>query len=213
MIRSARMRGRRLPILVVYLLVLVGSPVGEAGSLWVHLTSSHRGSATGLIAPPPASEPVSVAAVEEATLHTHGVHSHRHSEAESIAAESDSSRTSHPPRHPHAHPPADHLRDGDDHSHQHPAGREEPPAAPDAGAPSQQPEGPVHAHENGLVHSHESRTPDDATSENPLSRFYLAPPPVIALAPVASRTLRTPLREAPQETVPAVDTPPPRITV
>ena len=68
----------------------------------------------------------------------------------------------------------------------------------------------MHAHANGLVHSHESRVPDDATPETPVSRFFISPPQLIAFTSSLGGASRPAAQEVPQEIAPPVDTPPPR---
>jgi hypothetical protein len=94
------LRLARLPLLLAYLLVLLGTPVGEAGFLWMHLTTAHstpatphaeperRGGVQSGAAAALASAPGHENATPPAREHEHApTHAHRHSAAHASASE------------------------------------------------------------------------------------------------------------------------------
>lgn len=203
-LRSLRPRGlrlARLPLLLAYLLVLLGTPVGEAGFLWMHLTTAHSSPAVPDAEPEPVDSQFDVdralASTHEHERDTPPAHEPEHAAAHAHAA---------PHQHEHA----------GEHEHQHadaspPEHHERIASAPrESASRSVAPDQP-HEH-GGRVHTHQQEpAPDAALLIDALSRFYLAPTNASAPAPNAD-ALRAPrILPAPHQVAARIDTPPPRL--
>jgi hypothetical protein len=194
-----------VPILVVYLLVLIGSPVGEAGSLWVHIVIAHGGVAS-VRSPEPTllglssgqAESREGAGLEKAgiiPLHHHEGHAGR------FSGPASAERHTHDHRHHQTEggqAPVHHEHHDDDRS-----AAEAPHARTSSG-------GHIPHEHDGIVHTHEGRTPDDATPENTLSRFFLSPRFLIESPPPLAAKSRLVSSRSSDEPAALVDTPPPR---
>lgn len=188
------LRLARLPLLLAYLLVLLGTPVGEAGFLWMHLTTAHAGPAR------PSEHPVRSQLGQD----------------EPIAATGLERGHDKLPAHEHAHAAG--------HAHEHPAPHEDEHRAadvPEHHAPAAiadiQPDGRSVAldqpHEHGgRVHTHHQQpVPDAALLNGALSKHYLSPSTISAPSPGADARQARAALPAPHQVAARIDTPPPRL--
>jgi hypothetical protein len=192
----------RLPLLLAYLLVLLGTPVGEAGFLWMHLATAH--------APQPDADQIRSGGT-------------RPDEAETLPARAPEPEHDAPPAHGagHAHAHAS------EHEHQHAASRgDEQLAAHEHADPrehqriaSAETEPPARSvapdepHEHGgRVHTHRQHpVPDAELLADALSKFYLAPPVTPAASSPADARHARQVPRAPHMAAARIDTPPPRL--
>ena len=213
------MRLARLPLLLAFLLVLLGTPIGEAGFLWMHLTTAHSSPATpdaelerpaglrlredGTLAStpehePPAHEHEHAAAPkhEHEDAHEHlpaGLGEHRHADASEHAAERE-----------HAHVSSgEHANSSEHHAR----------IASTETAPATQSVAPDQPHEHGgRVHTHRQHpAPDAELLIDALSKFYLAPPPTPAPSTSADARQARLIPPTPHQVAARIDTPPPRL--
>ena len=205
----SRRRLARLPLLLAYLLVLLGTPVGAAGFRWMHLESAHSAPANR-----PGAEREVPGSLVRAAPPAH------HSTAAAALAHTDARDT--PAAHEHAHP-----HDGGPagrHDHEHAAAHAA--ASAHAGTPEphartalkhREPVGgsvaPDEPHEHGgKVHTHRQHpAPDAELPGGALSKYYLSPAttPAPTLAAAARHARHVP--PAPHEAAARIDTPPPRL--
>jgi hypothetical protein len=179
-----------LPVLLACAIGLGTSHIGYAGLLSLHLATAHHDTP-----PPPPADP----------------HPEIHAHAVVHVAPSDE---------PHEHP----SRGADVHEHPvHHAGTHEHPRDEDHhhtadrhahSAPAESPERPIaepHEH-GGLIHTHDPRSDEELVLPSaPFSEFYL---PASAASPprVARSRSRTPwIVAAPEQAVPSIESPPPRL--
>jgi hypothetical protein len=218
-LRPRDLRLARLPLLLAYLLVLLGTPIGEAGFLWMHLTTAHSSPAKAYVElersaglqlredgtlastpehEPPAHEHEHAAAPkhEHADAHEHlpaGSGEHRHADASEHAAERE-----------HAHVSSDEHANSSEH-HARIASTETEPA-PRSVAPDQ-----PHEH-GGRVHTHRQHpAPDAELLIDALSKFYLAPPTTSAPSTSADARQAGLIPPTPHQAAARIDTPPPRL--
>jgi hypothetical protein len=189
------LRLARLPLLLAYLLVLLGTPVGEAGFRWVHLTTAHSSPAI----PGVEVEWVALrfdvdrtlASTPEHEPDTPPAHEHEHAAAHT---------------HPHEHSSAD------EHEHTDPPEHDAliASARDEAESRSVAPDQP-HEH-GGRVHTHQQQpAPDAALLIDALSKFYLAPPTASAPSLTADARRASRILPAPLQVAARIDTPPPRL--
>jgi len=219
-VRSFRLprdlRLARLPLLLAYLLVLLGTPVGEAGFLWMHLSTAHstpvaelagrvglRSGEDAAVASAPGHERDTLPAHE----HEHaGAHAHRHPAPH---AHEPASEHEHAPEHEHA---SGHA--AGEHAHPHEGPHVTQPQhlriASEAEARSFAPDEP-HEH-GGRVHTHDQHpVPDAALVIDALSKFYLSPPTTSAPSASADARHASRILPAPHQVSARIDTPPPRL--
>jgi hypothetical protein len=182
------LRVARLPLLLAYLLVLLATPVGEAGFRWVHLSTAHSspaqpGAEQAHPAGPGLDELPALASTPEPTPHTPPAHEHEHAAA-------------HTHEHEHASPP--------EHDERIASARDE--AESRTIAPDQ-----PHEH-GGRVHTHQQQpAPDAELLIDALSKFYLAPPTTSAPSLSAGAHCASRLLPVPHQVAARIDTPPPRL--
>jgi hypothetical protein len=200
----------RFPLLLAYLLVLLGTPVGEAGFRWMHLATAHSAPANRPGAEPEAPGSVfraapdhpSSAEDDEAlarpdTRGAPGAHEHPH----------DGRRAA---RHEHEHTAAHEHGDAPAHPH---AGTPAHPERPATGEPVGASVAPGEPHEHGgKIHTHRQHpAPDAELTAGALSKYYLSPPATPAPAPAAAARHARHAAPALHETAARIDTPPPRL--
>jgi pyruvate/2-oxoglutarate dehydrogenase complex dihydrolipoamide acyltransferase (E2) component len=208
------LRLARLPLLLAYLLVLLGTPIGEAGFLWMHLATAHSSPVSpdaawerpiglrlredGTLASTPAREPPPAPAHEHTAAHAHKhkhstPHEHAHADAREHAAEREHAHVS---SGEHAHSSEHHARIA--------SADTEP--APQSVAPDQ-----PHEH-GGRVHTHRQHPAPDAESLlDALSKFYLAPPTMSVPSTSAGPRQARQVPLTPHQVAARIDTPPPRL--
>ncbi len=206
-VRSPRprrdLRLARLPLLLAYLLVLLATPVGEAGFLWMHLETAHS-----VPAQPNADqehparlrlgggEAISAHALER---EHHGLPAHEHDAMRERA-------TGHGHAHPHARPHEEERAAADAPAHH---GR----IASAGSEPQARSVAPDQPHEHGgTVHTHQQQpAPDVELPNGALSKHYLSPPTPSAPLPSADARLARHVLPAPHLVAARIDTPPPRL--
>lgn len=211
------LRLARLPLLLAYLLVLLGTPVGEAGFLWMHLTTAHssparphadqdRSGGPRLVEALPASAP-------EHAHDTPPAHEHEHAAEQEHAAKHE-----HAGEHEHAPTPAHEHAIAHEHvaapRHEHAGTREHHERVASAEAePVAQTVAPDEPHEHGgRVHTHRQHpVPDAELLTDALSKFYLAPPLTPAATLSADARHARPVPPSPHQVAARIDTPPPRL--
>jgi hypothetical protein len=210
------LRLARAPLLVAYLLVLLGTPVGEAGFLWMHLTTAHTSPAT------PDAEPE----------HTDGVRSDETAPAASASEDEHdplpAREHGHPHAAPHEHGPASEHAHGPAHAeyapprgheraaahgHPHAGSHDSPPAHHRAAEAQRRSFAPDEPHEHGgRVHTHQQHpVPDAELLTDALSKFYLSPPTTSAPSPGADSRQAAQVPPALHQVAVRIDTPPPRL--
>ena len=230
------LRLARLPLLLAYLLVLLGTPIGEAGFLWMHLSTAHSTPANpvaeleppiglrlrddGTLASTPKHEPPAAHEHEHTAAHTHkhkhsaphehehaGSHEHQRAGAgEHRHAQADASE--HATEHTHAAEREHaHVSSGEHASNHHARiASTETESAPRSVAPDQ-----PHEH-GGRVHTHRQHPAPDAESLlDALSKFYLAPPTMPAPSTSAGPRHARQIPVTPHQVAARIDTPPPRL--
>ena len=197
------LRLARLPLLLAYLLVLLGTPVGEAGFLWMHLTTAHSSPAK--------------AGAEQA--HSGGM---RLDEAETLPTSALEHEHGPPPAHEHA---AEHAHGhATPSAHAHAVAHEQEHVSSTehherVASTEAEPE-PLsvtldepHEH-GGRIHTHQQHpVPDAELLIDTLSKFYLAPPTTPAPSQAADAHHASQIPPAPHQTAARIDTPPPRLPV
>lgn len=215
------LRLARLPLLLAYLLVLLGTPVGEAGFLWMHLTTAHSSPASmdaeperplglrlredGTLAstsrhePPPAHEPEHTAAPKHERRAGSGENGHADARDHAAAVEH-----THAAEREHAHVSSgEHANPSEDHARI--ASTQTEPAAQSV-APDQ-----PHEH-GGRMHTHQQHpAPDAELLIDALSKFYLAPPSTSAPSTSADARQARQIPPTPHQVAARIDTPPPRL--
>ncbi|HEX8212218.1 MAG TPA: hypothetical protein VF584_18725 [Longimicrobium sp.] len=224
------LRFARLPLLLAYLLVLLGTPIGEAGFLWMHLTTAHsspakphaelerpaglRLRADGTLAstpehehePPPAQEHEHAAPPkhEPAGAREHqraGSGEHGHAHADE-SEHADAAEHTRAAEREHAHVISEHANPSEHHAR---IASSETEPAPRSVAPDQ-----LHEH-GGRMHTHrQHRAPDAELLIDALSKFYLAPPPKSAPSTNADARHARQIPPTPHQVAARIDTPPPR---
>ena len=192
----------RLPLLLAYLLVLLGTPYGEAGFLWMHLATAHSAPPAEVDAEkghPAASRTGGGAALpgpehEHSAPHDHetaGAHAHGHTVAHEHAEERA-------PRH------------GDTHVDARTPEHHRPVAG--TGEPERRSAAPGEPHEHGgRVHTHRQHpAPDAEPPAASLSKYYLSPPTTPAPAASADPRHAAQIPPPPHQVAARIDTPPPR---
>jgi len=164
---------RLAAVLFAYALALCGSPVGQAGFLWMHVATSHHA------APPPAASPRSldVPAFPTKIAQADPGHASQVDQAAIVAPAPTGAKERHARAHRHRHASAhEHAPAADRHAHEHPhAPDRHAHAHPDAHAD----EGDRHAHAEGPAghHEHEDRSGDEARED---ANLPAAPVPSVA---------------------------------
>jgi hypothetical protein len=194
------LRLARLPLLLAYLLVLLGTPVGEAGFLWMHLSTAH-------------SDPRPDADQDRSDRL-------QFREMETLAANAPEHEHDTPPAHEHEHAAAhEHHRAGsheDEHraAHEHAGTREHHERiASTENEPEAKSVAPDEPHEHGgRIHTHRQHpVPNAELLTDALSKFYLAPPMTPATSSVADARNARQVPPAPHQVAVRTDTPPPRL--
>jgi hypothetical protein len=205
-----------LAVLFAYALALSGSPVGQAGFLWMHLATAHHatpaaslGSASAHSFPAKivkadsddASRADEDAVIESspalADVKDHGhAHEHGHAHVHDAAAADRHARPERPSGHHHDDPPAHGARE-DTHL----------PVAPVPAVAADAP----HEH-GGTWHTHQPHPVDDAdVLTNGISKFYVASCEVPPQPRGSGRAPDPSIMALPSEADPAVEAPPPRL--
>jgi hypothetical protein len=196
--------------------VLLGTPVGEAGFRWMHLTTAHsspekpdaemerpaglRLREDGTLASTSEHEPPPAHEHEHAAAPAHGhEHSapHEHEPAGAHVHESERARE-------HAHASSgEHANSTEHHS----------PIASTETEPATRSVAPDQPHEHGgRVHTHRQHpVPDAELLIDALSKFYLAPPTTSAPSTSAEARQARQIPPTPHQVAARVDTPPPRL--
>lgn len=219
------LRLARLPLLLAYLLVLLGTPIGEAGFLWMHLTTAHSSPAK-----PDAEQehPAGLRLREDGTLASTPEHdlppAHEHEHAAAHGHE-------YPAEHEHAGAPVHQRARSGEHGHAdesehaaapehtHPAAREHAHVSAVAHVASADRElaarsvAPDQPHEHGgRVHTHQQHpVPDAELLIDALSKFYLAPPTTPAPSTSADARRARQIPPTLHQQAARIDTPPPRL--
>ena len=224
------LRLARLPLLLAYLLVLLGTPVGEAGFLWMHLSTAHstpvaelagrvglRSGEDAAVASAPGHERDTLPAHEHEHEHA-GAHGHPHSHEHEPASEH-----AHTPSHGYGRAALHEHATAHEHASGHAAGEH---AHPHEGPHATQPQhlhiaseaearsfAPDEPHEHGgRVHTHDQHpVPDAALVIDALSKFYLSPPTTSAPSASADARHASRILPAPHQVAARIDTPPPRL--
>jgi hypothetical protein len=201
-------------VLFAYALALCGSPVGQAGFLWMHIATSHDA------APPPAASPRSpdVPAFPARIVQADPGSASRVDEDAIVAPVPSDAKRSHGHAHPHQHGSA-----ADRHAHaERPAAHREheDQSRDEARDDAKRPAAPIppviadapHEH-GGTWHTHQPHPVEDAdVLTNGVSKFYLASREVPPQPRNAGRTPLPPIVAAPSGADPAVEVPPPQLT-
>jgi hypothetical protein len=234
-----RHRGWRMPVLAVYVLVLLGSPLGEAGLLGLHLLTEHGHRVGG--ATERESEPVVMVIGQGSVLEAiasgdhpqqprrresggaRTTHDAKHGASDATPEQHHHPGVSSTRTHPHSHvdEPAP-LTRASKHSHDtgaaHGAGEERGTLSSGSGSSLEEnglatPAASAGPHEHaGVVHTHEGNTDGElGPYAGSISEFYLSPDafPESPPTPVAG-DLTTLLSETDQRIAP-VEPPPPRL--
>jgi hypothetical protein len=193
------LRLARLPLLLAYLLVLLGTPIGEAGYLWMHLATAHSSPVSSVAE---LESPVGLRLRDDGTLASTPDHepppAHEHT-----AAHAHKHKHKHSAPHTHAHVSSDEHAHTSEHHARIASADTEP--APQSVAPDQ-----PHEH-GGRVHTHRQHPAPDAESLlDALSKFYLAPPTTPAPSTSADARHARQNPPTPHQVTARIDTPPPR---
>jgi hypothetical protein len=210
---------RLAAVLFAYALALCGSPVGQAGFLWMHIATSHDAAPPPAASPRPLGVPASPAKIAQAdpgsasradadavieSVSTGAKESHGHDHARGHAHSHHHGSAA--DRHAHAERPAGH-HEHEDQSRDEARDDANLPAAPIPAVAADAP----HEH-GGTWHTHQPHPVEDAdVLTNGVSKFYLASREVPPQARSVGRTWAPSIVAAPSDADSAIEVPPPQL--